>query len=428
MKYTAKTLPKSEVELEITVEPADYRKNMDQAAIRLSERASIKGFRPGKAPYDIVVQNVGEIKIMEEAMQSIVESNFSQAIKQEKIDTIGMPQISIEKIAPGNDFVFKATVALMPKVKLGDISKIKVSKKDVTVGQKKLDEVLGHLTKMQAKEVITGDKATDKDKVMIDMDMTINKVPVEGGQAKGHGVYLSEEHYIPGLQKELIGLKKNDEKEFSLKFPAEHYQKHLAGKNVDFKIKLIDVFKIEYPEVNDDFAKAVGIDGIDKLKLTLKENLQKEEDQKENQRVEIEIFDKLIENTEFGELPEVLVKHEKHKMFHELKERITQQGIDMEKYLADLKKTEEQIHDDFAEQATKRVKSALISRQLAKDNNLSPSKEEIEKEVELIKKTYKDDKNVQENLKRPDVIDTLATAIQNRKVIVWLKEKVLTSK
>ncbi|MFH1292294.1 MAG: trigger factor [bacterium] len=428
MKYISKQLPKSQVELVITVEPADYKKDLEKAAIRISERAAIKGFRSGKAPYDIVKQEVGAIKIMEEAMQTIVQSNFTQAIKQEKLETIGMPEITIEKIAPENDFVFKAIVALLPKIKLGDINKIKVTKKEANVEDGKVDEILTNLKKMQAKEVITDRKAEEKDKAVIDMEMFINKVPVEGGQAKGHAVYLNEQHYIPGLNEELVGLGKDDTKEFTLKFPKEHYQKHLAGKNVDFQIKVSDIFELQYPELNDEFAKTLGMENMDKLKSTLQTNLQKEQETKEDQRMEIEIFDKLIESSEFGEIPEILVDSEKHKMFHELKSQLSQQGIELEKYLKDLKKTEKEIHDDFAGQADKRVKSALVSRQIAMDNNIKAEKEDIKEEIELIKKTYPNDKTVEENLQKQEVLDTLAVAVQNRKVIKWLKERVMEDK
>jgi len=112
-------------------------------------------------------------------------------------------------------------------------------------------------------------------------------------------------------------------------------------------------------------------------------------------------------------------------MFHELKHQLTQQGIDMEKYLEGLKKSEKDIYNDFAVQASQRVKAALVSRQIALDNNLKAEKEDIEKEIEMIKKTYPNDKTVEENLKKPEVLDTLAVAVQNRKVIALLKEKAL---
>ena len=425
MNYTKKDLDKAQVELTITVTSKEYAPDLENAAMFISQKTEIKGFRPGKAPYEKVKQQVGEIKIMEQAMQHIVEKNYTTAIKESGIETVGMPQITIEKMAPGNDFVFKAIVALMPSIKLGELSKINVQKKKIEIDDKKVDEVLTSLTKMQAKEVIKKGKATKNDKVTISMEMFLNKIPVEGGQAQNHGVYLNEPHYVKGLDEQLIGLEKNQEKEFILKFPKEHYQKHLADKNIEFKVKVTDVFEIQYPEIDDEFAKSLGIDGLDKLKSTLRTNLATEEEKKDEQRIEIEIFDTLIKNSEFGDIPQILIDHEKQKMFQELKSHITQQGIDMDKYLKDLKKTEEEISKDFAEGALKRVKASLISRQIASDNKLQPSKDEVDKEIEMIKMTYKDDPNIEENLKRIDVIETLAVAVQNRKVVKWLKEQVL---
>ncbi|TAN34243.1 trigger factor [Patescibacteria group bacterium] len=425
MQHTLKQLEKAQVEFEITVPTDDYRADMEAAAIRISERTAIHGFRPGKAPYDLVKQQVGEIRILEEAMQSIVEKNFFAAVKTENLETIGMPQITLQKFAPGNDLIFKAVVALFPKIKLGDLKKIKIKKQTKEVSEAQVNEVLENLKKMQGKEALKNDAAAKEDKVVVNMEMFLDKVPVEGGHAQNHAVYLAEPHYIPGLAEQLVGLKKDDTKEFALKFPEAHYQKHLAGKNIDFKIKINDVFELQYPLIDESFAKALGQESLDKLKGILKENLAKEAEQKEDQRLEIEMFDKLIEASEFGDIPEVLLNAEKNKMFHELKHALEHQGITMEKYLADLKKTEQEIHNDFAEQAAKRVKAALISREVAKEQNIGASKEDIEKEIELIKNSYKDDRNVEENLKKPEVINTIAITIGNRKVVQWLKEKVL---
>jgi len=391
MQHTLKQLPKSQVELEITVSPTDYTKDMEAAASRLSLRAAIHGFRPGKAPYEIVKQSVGEIKILEEALQSIVEKNYHQAVTAEKLETIGMPEITIEKMAPGNDFVFKAIAALLPTVKLADFSKIDAKKKEVTVGDQEINDVLENLRKMQATEVVKEGPATKEDKVEVAMNMSIDKVGVEGGQAPKHQVYLSEDHYIPGFADQLLGLKKGEEKEFTLKFPDEHYQKHLAGKNIDFHVKVNDVYSIEYPEISDELAQKLGQKSVESLKEILMTNLKQEAQNKEDQRIEAELLEKVILGSEFGEIPEVLITSEKQKMFYELKNSLAEQGIEFEKYLKDIKKTEEEIANDFAERALTRVKAALSSRQIAKENDIKVEKDELEKEIALIKVTYKND-------------------------------------
>jgi trigger factor len=427
MKYELKTLEKSQVEITITAEPADYKKDMEAAAVRISERAAIKGFRAGKAPYEMVKQQVGEIRIIEEAMQSIVEKNFFTAAKEAALDTVGMPQITITKIAPGNDLVFTATVALLPKIKLGDLATVQVTHQAKEIADADIDTVLNDLKKMQTKEILKNDISTKEDKVVINMEMFLDKVPVEGGQAPNHQVYLSEDHYIPGLAEQLIGLKKDDTKEFSLKFPKDHYQKHLAGKNIDFKVKVNDVFELQHPDINDEFAKSLGQENLTSLKTIIKTNLTEDAKNKDEQKVEIEILDQMIAASEISEVPDVLINAEKNKIFQELKYSLANQGMEMEKYLKDLKKTEEDIFKDFTEQALRRVKAALISRQVALDNNIKAEKTDLEAEIRQIKAAYPDNKNVEENLKKPEVLDTLSLTIQNRKVMAWLKEKVLNT-
>ena len=428
MKYELKPLEKSQVELTITVEPADYKKEMEAAALRISERAAIKGFRPGKASYEMVKQQVGEIKIIEEAMQSIVEKNFFDATKKEKLDTVGMPQITIIKVAPGNDLVFKAAVALLPKIKIGDLATIKVKYQAKEIGDKEVDDVLNDLKKMQTKEILKSGASTKADKLIVNLEMFFDKVPVDGGQAANHQVYLNEPHYIPGLAEQLIGAKKDDVKEFTLKFPKDHYQKHLAGKDVDFKVKVNDVFELQHPPIDEAFAKSLGQDSVEKLKTVLKENLVADAKHKDDQKIEIEILDKVIESSEIEEVPDVLINAEKNKIFHELKNSLSNQGIEMEQYLKDLKKSEEDIYKDFSEQALRRVKAALVSRQVALENKIEAEKKDVDEEVKMIKAAYPDNKNVEENLKNPSVMETLALTIQNRKVLQFLKDKILGTK
>lgn len=428
MSYTRKTMEKSQVEFHFTIPFGEYQKDLEAAAVRLSERAAIKGFRPGKVPYEMVKQQVGELKIMEEALERVVQRTFFEAVKTEKLTTIGMPKINVEKMAPGNELMYTATVALMPAVKLPVLKEIKIESRPVAVGATQVYEVLANLKKMQPKEIVKTGVATKEDKMVISMEMFLDKVPVEGGQAPNHQVYLSEAHYIPGLAEQLVGLKKDDTKEFALKFPEDHYQKHIAGKNVDFKIKVNEVFELQYAELNDEFAKNLGQESLERLKELLLGNLTREAEKKEAERVEVAIIEQMIEKSTFEDLPQILIDSEKRKMFYELKGDLDRRGIAIEQYLKDVKKTEEQIYTDFTEGATKRAKAALISREVAKQNDIAVSSAEIHKEVELIKQQYKGEEGIEENLKRPEVLDTIAATVQNRKVISFLKEKIISQK
>ena len=425
MPHTIKKLPKSQIELTIIVTPEEYQPHLEKAAERLSERTAIKGFRPGKAPYDMVKRHVGEMQILQEALESIIQKTFFDAATEEKLETIGMPHIHIEKQAPGNDVVFKATVATLPTVTLPDLKKIHVEQKAPVIDEKKVDETLDALRGMQAKEALKSGAAEGTDKLMIDMDMFIDRVPVEGGQAKKYSVYLSEKHYIPGFNEQVAGMKEGEERTFTLEFPATHYQKHLAGKKVDFTVKAKGVYERQLPEMNDDFAKALGQENVAKLRELLQTNLLEDAKRKAGQQTEIAILEQLIEKSAFDEIPDVLIDSERQKMFHELKRDLDRNGVSIEQYLQDIKRDEKQLFEDFKAQAEKRAKAALISRQIAKDQNIAVADDEVDKEVALIGDAYKDNAETQENLKKPEVRDALAVTLQNKKVMAWLKEQIV---
>jgi trigger factor len=423
--HTRKDLPKSQVELEITVTPENYQKHLVKAAERISEHTKIQGFRPGKAPYEIVKRQVGEMGILNEALETIVQESFYTAVKEEKLETVGMPKIDIDKVAPGNDVVYKATIALIPEIKLGDFKKIKVETSAKPVTDEQIGEALENLRKIQAKEVVKNGLAEEADMVMVDMDMQLDNVPVEGGQAKDYRVYLSEDHYIPGFNKELFGLKKDDTKTFPISFPPTHYQKHLAGKTVQVNVKVKDVYERQLPELDETFAKALGQESVERLRELLRGNLIKEAEQKAEEQTEIQILDELIKSSKFGDIPDVLLDAERKKMFYELTRDLERSGISVEDYLKDIKKTEEQMFADFTEQAERRAKAALLSRQVAKEQNVVVEEKEIDAEIAALESMYRDNAEYLQNLKKPEVRNTLHTILQNKKVIKWLKDQVL---
>lgn len=428
MSHSVKNLPDSQVEITITVSPSEYESFLTEAAQRLSNRVAIKGFRKGHVPFEILKREVGEMGILSEALEPIVQSTFFAAVQSEKLETIGMPKIDVEKMAPGNDIVFKATISLLPSVELPDLSSLKVEKKVKPVEEKTVTETLEAIQNMHGQEKVKSGKAEGKDMVLIDMDMLIDNVPLEGGQAKDYRVYLGEEHYIPGFNDKMLGAEKGENREFSLEFPDTHYQKMLAGKKVDFKVNVKDVFERIPAELNDDFAKRLGQESVQTLKDLIQSNLVSEAEQKADKDLEVEIFEKIIEKSTFGPIPTVLINSEKEKMFYELKRDIERMGITIEQYLQDIKKKEEDLFNEFTAQAEKRAKAALISRKIASENGILVAEDEIDTEIALMKQAYDKDSEAQENLRRPEIRHAIANVIQNRKVVALLKEKVAGEK
>lgn len=425
MEHTVKKLDKSQVELTITVPVAEYEPALEKAAVSLSKRTAVKGFRKGHVPFDVLKKEVGEMAILQEALEGIVQSSYVAAVQKEELDVVGTPQIQLEKVAPGNDIVYKATLALLPEVTLPKLDKISVEAASSDVEASRVDETLESLRGMNAKEIKKDGKASGTDKLVLDMNMSIDGVPVDGGQARDHQVYLSEEHYIPGFNKEVEGLKAGEEKTFTLTFPKDHYQKQLAGKEVSITVNVKDVFERQLPELNDDFAKTLNMDSVQALRETIEKNMKADAVQRANQQTEIKMLDAVIEKTTFAEIPDVIIDSERQKMYYELTRDLEKNGITVEQYLADIKKDEQALLEDFTAQAQKRAKAALLSRQVAKEHALAPTEEEIDAEVELLKNTYQHSKEAQDNLAKPEVRDSIASMVQNRKVMAWLKEQVV---
>lgn len=425
MVYILKKLANSEVELTITVLPADYENHLQKAAQRISERTAIKGFRKGHVPYDIIKKEVGEMSILQESLEDVIKESFYKVVTEEKLETIGMPKIDIEKLAPGNNIVYKATVGLMPKVELANLTKIEIKKISPKIDESKINETLKAIQGVNAVEAPKDGPATGTDKLVIDMDMLLDNVPIEGGQAKDYQVYLSEDHYVPGFNKQVEGLKAGEEKEFTLDFPDTHYQKMIAGKTVNFKIKVKNVFERQLPELTDEIAKTLGQESIEKLKETIKKNLEAEAEQKAEQKAEIEMLERIVEKSKFEPIPTVIIDSERQKMFYELKNNLERHGVEISQYLADIKKTEKELYEEFKTQAEKRAKVSLISRQIALEQDLKVSEEELNQEIKNMKEVYKNEKETLERLKDVGVRDSIATAMQNKKVVAWLKEKII---
>ncbi len=421
MKLNSKTLQKNILELEIEIPVEELKTFLDKAAATLALEVKIDGFRPEKVPFDILAKHVGEMTIYEKAAELAVEKTYPKIIKDEHLETLGSPEISILKLAPGNSLIYRAKVSLVPSVKLGDYQKIKISRKKAELEEKKVDAALHDLQKMQTKEVLAVRPAGKADKIVVDMDMFLDKVPLEGGQTKNHAVYLNEDYYIPGLTEQLIGLSAGEQKEFTLSFPKEHYQKNLAGKNVDFKVKVTSVFELQPPAFDDAFAKTLGQATFDDLKNLIRKNLLVEMENREEARLEEEILKQLVAGSRFDDIPETLVNSEAHKMVHELEESLAERGITFDDYLKNVKKTESQLMLDFAPRAVERIKTALAIKEIAAAEKIEATEAEIEEEVAKLCEAYKNEPDLLERVRSDESKQYLSNVIKNRKAVLLLK-------
>lgn len=386
MKKSIKKLPQSKIEIEVEIPANEWESFLNEAAKELSHGLKIDGFRPGSAPRNIVEREVGLAKIMERGSELAVRKTYVNIIIEDKIEAIGQPKVTITKLAQGNPLVFKAEVVVLPEIELADYAKIAKEKKpkakdEIKISEEEINKSLEWLRKSRAKFITVLREAKIGDRVEVDFETTLEGAKVENGESKNHPLILGQSRFVKGFDDNLIGLKEHEEKKFSLIFPENYQQKDLAGKLVDFKIKMNLVQEQELPELNDEFAKSLGrFENIDKLKENIQEGLLLEKETKEKQDWREEVINKIADKSSM-ELPDLLVNQEVEQMIGEIKANVSNFGLPWEKYLESLKKTEDDVRKEIKPQAEKRAKAMMILREIGKKENIKVSDDELNKEM-----------------------------------------------
>lgn len=425
MNIKRNNLSKSQIELTVELSVAEIKPYVENAAKKVSQEVNISGFRKGHVPYNILKTHVGEASIYEEAFKNIVSQTLPKVLVQEKIEVIGQPEVQPEKIAPNNPIIYKAKVWLYPKIELCDYKNLGVQKKVAKVSDETVDKTLGDLRRMRASEKVVTRQAKKGDKVVMDFDVLVGNVVVENGSYKKQDIEIGSGHFIPGFEDNIVGMKKNDKKDFKLRFPKEYHDKNLSNKEAMFKVNVLDIYEIELPKLDDEWAKSLGgFKNVDELKKALRTNIEKEEENKKQQEFENQLIEKLVEKSTFGEIPEMLIDAEIDKMTHELEHSITDQGGKFDEYLTSIKKKKEDLKKDFRNQAEKRVKSALALKEIVFKEKIKVVDEEVNAEIDKMKKYYQRAKpEIMAQLESAEYKRYVRNVIANQKIVHFIAEK-----
>jgi trigger factor len=424
MQANVKDLEKSQVEISVELTPEEFQPYIEKGAVKVSEQVKIEGFRPGKVPFEVLKQKVGEMSILEEAAHIVVRKNIDKLFEDNlgEREPIGQPSVEITKLAPGSPLEFKIKIAILPEVKLGKYKDLGIKATEAIVDEKEAEKTIENLRETRAKEALVDRASVTGDKVLARVELFLDKVPVEDGQIPEAAIILGKEYFVPGFDKNLEGLKAGEEKEFIVAYPAEHFQKNLAGKNVEFKVRIKSVFSRELPEVDDEFSKAYGFKTAADMREFLLSGLKKQAEEKAGQKTEIEILEKILDDSKFGDLPEVLIDNEARVMMSEMEHSIASQGGNFDDYLSSIKKTKNELVMDMLPNAVRRVKSALMVKEIAKVEKLVLEASEVDKKIEDLKVQYAHDEKVQKSIKEPGYRQYLSNILINQKIIKQLKE------
>jgi trigger factor len=418
-------LPKSEVKLEFTVNPEEARPYLEEAVKELSTSRPIPGFRPGKVPFADGMRLYGPMVVLEASLERIIRSAYVRAVVDKQLSPVGSPSVNVDQITPDQPIKFTIIAPLEPTVtKLPEPKDCTIERKGTKIEEKQIDDTIDQVRKMRRIESPVERAATADDLVVIDLEMKKDNVIIDGGAGTDYRVYLSEEHYIPGFSKELVGIKAGDERTFTLPFPKEHYQKHVAGHNIDFTVKAKQVFELQLPEMDEAFTKSLGAESVDDLRKKVRENMEQEANQKSDEAAEIAMLEQLSDKATFSDIPEILVNEEVRRMLGELQQGIDQQGMKWDDYLSSIKKTMDDLKIEFAPQAVRRIKSAVLIKAFAKQANIEVNDTEVDEELDhILNSLRKGDNETRERVSSPDYREYVMIQMRNRKALEWLKEQ-----
>lgn len=378
--------------LTIATEQTDLNDIKQAVLKRLRSEVKVPGFRPGKAPLNLVEKNVSSSILQTEFLDHAVNELYSNAIQQTDIRPVAQPEITITKFVPFSTLEFTAQVEAIGKVTLEDYKKIKLPLKQTPITTKNVDQVLDNLRNRAAAKEAVKRAAKKGDEVIIDFSGidTKTKETISGADGKDYPLQIGSDTFIPGFEENIVGLKADDKKTFDIVFPKDYSVKSLQKRKVTFSVTVKKVQAVKEPALDDAFAKTVGpFETLKDLKADIKKQLETERQREDLRNYDNELL-KLISDKSSVAIPASLVEEEIDRLEEEEKRNVAYRGQTWKEHLESEGLTAEGHREKQREIAESRVKAGIILSEIAKQENVTITSEELEVRIQLLKGQYND--------------------------------------
>ena len=421
MNVTATPVPKSSIKLEIELPPEQLSRAVDDAVRRLSRRTRVPGFRPGKAPRNMLERVLGPGVVLDEAVEHLVQDAYRKALLDKEILPLANADVNVEQAEEGKPVRFTATVPVRPDVKLGDYNNFNFKPEIETIDDAKVDQVIEELRDQNATLSPVEDRgAKQGDYAVVAFEGTRDGQPFEGGSSERMPLILGDGRFVPGFEDNIEGLQVGGSKEFDVTFPDDYPAGDMAGKLVHFSATLRELREKILPTADDAFAQSMGdYADLAALRDEIRERLGRNALDKARHEFADKIIEYAVANATL-ELPDVLVDQEVEVMHDEFKASLARQGISEEAYLKAVEKTSEDLHADFRPNAEKRAKTLLVLSKVADTEGITVPDADVDAEVEQGRQRYAGDDRllsyfdsdrgrsfIRSTLRRSRVVETL---------------------
>ena len=424
MQITREQVNPTTVRLTIAADKALLDESKQHVLRHLAQRMKLPGFRPGKAPLQMVERNADPSVLQTEFLDEILNRLYAQAVEQEKLRPVGQPKVTLQKFVPYTDLELVVEVESVGQVKLPDYKKLKIAKPAVTVSDQDVSEVVDNLRVRLAERKDVERAAKNGDEVTIDFKGadTKTKEAINGAEGKGYPLVLGSDSFIPGFEANLVGLKAGESKTFELAFPKDYGVKALQGRQVTFEVIVHAVKEVVKPKADDTFAAQAGpFKTLKDLKADIRKQLLAEKQSEADREFENQLLERLADKTAVA-IPQQLIDDEIERALTQIRQNLAYRGQTWQEYLADLGQTEEVYRSSLREPAERRVKAGLALSEIAETEGLTVTPEEFQLRLQLMKGQYASDKLMQAELDKPENARTILSNMLTEKTLAKLTD------
>lgn len=383
MEARLEKIESSEAHIEISVDAEKMEEGFEHAYRKVVKQVSVPGFRKGRVPRQLLEAHYGKEVLFQDALEYIVPLAYEEALKMVNIDPIADPEFDIQDLNPGEEFIFKAIVAVKPEVQLGDFANIEITIPQLDVNE---TEVEHRLEDMQQRYAEVGEKTDEPailgDTVTIDFEGFLDGFAFIGGKGEDYPLELGSDTFIPGFEPQLVGVKTGETKDIEVTFPEEYHEEDLAGKPVVFKVLVKKITTKRLRELNDEFAQEVSeFDTIEELRADIKKNLEMIRDNQKKEMIQQAVIEEAVGRCEI-ELPKAVINAQAERMMRQLEQRMASQGINLEQYFAITNSNEEEFVQSMQPEAERIAKGNFMLEKIVEEKDFEITDEEVNKYIE----------------------------------------------
>jgi len=389
MNVSLEKLEGSMAKLTITVEAEKFDAAIKAAYNKQKGKFNIPGFRKGKVPQTMIEKMYGAAVFYEDAANELINETYPEALENTEEEIVSKPEIDVEQIEKGKDFIYTAKVALKPEITLGEYKGIEIEKVDATVTEEDIEaEIKKAQEQNKRMNPVTDKPAKLGDEVTINFEGFVDGVAFEGGKGENYPLTLGSHSFIDTFEDQLVGTSVGDNVEVNVTFPEEYQADELAGKPALFKVEVLGIKEVELPELDDEFASEVSsFETFAEYKEDVKKTLEVKKQDEVKKEKESKAIAKVIENSTIV-LPEAMVEYNQEKMVDDFAQKLQYQGLNIDQYFKLTGQTREAMMESVKPEAERRIKASLVVEAIAKAENVTASDEEVDVEVKKIADQY----------------------------------------